>query len=213
MAIGYELEALVSIYSASAVRLSVSSRPPSWNSDEQSLPPSLPPNSKAEDRPPTSVPMYGGREKGSRDSQAWLDALNDYNAGLSPMERIRYEVNIPAWEAGEKLDGVEDELVPEEPPVMRVLVSLPPTYPNSSPPQLQLLGRYLGSFPIDTGLCEVGRSSFKSGAIASPRLRGTEPSADNSRQHHPHIHQLVRRAIHARRRVCLRRPHARTVAR
>jgi hypothetical protein len=36
---------------------------------------------------------------------------------------------------------------------MRVMVSLPPTYPNSSPPQLQLLGRYLGDFAIDTDLC------------------------------------------------------------
>jgi len=144
----------VSIYSPSAVRLSVSSRPPSWNPDEQSLPPVLQHGSKTQDGTPTSVAMNGAREKSKRDSQAWLDALKDYNAGLSPMERIRYEVNIPAWEAGEKLDGVDDELVPDEPPVMRVLVSLPPTYPNSSPPQLQLLGRYLGSFPIDTALCE-----------------------------------------------------------
>lgn len=154
MAIGYELEALVSIYSPSAVRLSITSRPSSWAPDDNPLPPVSRSSAKPEDGTPTSVEMNGAREKGKRESQAWLDALKDYNAGLSPMERIRYEVNIPAWEAGEKLEGVEDELVPDEPPVMRVLVSLPPTYPNSSPPQLQLLGRYLGSFPIDTALCE-----------------------------------------------------------
>jgi len=34
----------------------------------------------------------------------------------------------------------------------RILVSLPPTYPDSSPPQLQLLSRYIGAFQIDATL-------------------------------------------------------------
>jgi hypothetical protein len=34
----------------------------------------------------------------------------------------------------------------------RVLVSLPPTYPASSPPQLQLLSKYIGDFGVDPGL-------------------------------------------------------------
>ena len=35
---------------------------------------------------------------------------------------------------------------------LRILVSLPLTYPNSSPPQLQLLNRYIGPYRVDTGL-------------------------------------------------------------
>lgn len=34
----------------------------------------------------------------------------------------------------------------------RVLVSLPRTYPSSSPPQFQLLSRYIGPFSVDTDL-------------------------------------------------------------
>lgn len=34
----------------------------------------------------------------------------------------------------------------------RVLVSLPPTYPASSPPQLQILSRYIGAFQVDSVL-------------------------------------------------------------
>jgi hypothetical protein len=33
-----------------------------------------------------------------------------------------------------------------------ILVSLPPTYPASSPPQLQLLSRYIGPFSVDSAL-------------------------------------------------------------
>ncbi len=87
---------------------------------------------------------------------SWDDAVFDNDYGLSTGDRIRYEVTIPAWEEGEMLDGVKAEVMPEKAPRMRVLVSLPPTYPNSSPPQLQLLGRYLGSFSIDAGLCRFG---------------------------------------------------------
>src|SRR5260370_3508876 len=35
---------------------------------------------------------------------------------------------------------------------IRVLVSLPRTYPSSSPPQLQLLSRYIGAFGADANL-------------------------------------------------------------
>ncbi|KZW04178.1 UPF0029-domain-containing protein [Exidia glandulosa HHB12029] len=35
---------------------------------------------------------------------------------------------------------------------VRILVSLPPDYPASSPPQLQLLSRYIGSFGVSTDL-------------------------------------------------------------
>ncbi len=101
---------------------------------------------------PISIPM--GARRGRRDSVTWSDAVFDNDYGLGPGDRIRYEVNIPAWEDGDVLDGVDKEDMPGRAPLMRVLVSLPPTYPNSSPPQLQLLGRYLGSFSIDAGLCK-----------------------------------------------------------
>ncbi|KAF5393011.1 hypothetical protein D9757_001126 [Collybiopsis confluens] len=35
---------------------------------------------------------------------------------------------------------------------IRVLISLPPTYPAESPPQLQLLSRYIGAFGVDYNL-------------------------------------------------------------
>ncbi|KAG8218921.1 hypothetical protein J3R82DRAFT_4629 [Butyriboletus roseoflavus] len=35
---------------------------------------------------------------------------------------------------------------------IRILVSLPPSYPAKSPPQLQLLSRYIGSFGVDASL-------------------------------------------------------------
>lgn len=57
------------------------------------------------------------------------------------------------------LPGVRKEDMPKEVPMMRMLVSLPPTYPDSAPPQLQLLGRYLGNFGIDAGLCERNSQS------------------------------------------------------
>lgn len=41
---------------------------------------------------------------------------------------------------------------PHEDISVRVLISLPPTYPVSSPPQLQLLSRYVGAFGADSNL-------------------------------------------------------------
>jgi len=35
---------------------------------------------------------------------------------------------------------------------LRILVSLPPTYPSSAPPQLQLLSKYIGNFGADSAL-------------------------------------------------------------
>ncbi|WVQ97831.1 hypothetical protein IAU59_004946 [Kwoniella sp. CBS 9459] len=154
MAIGYELEALLSIYSPDSVKLSFPSRPaslvgPSPSAHTGSASISAHPSSG------TGGTMEGlssvKMEKG-RDSQQWNDAVWDAELGFTPGERIRYEITLPVWEEGEELDGVDKDVVPDQPPTMRVLVSLPPTYPNSSPPQLQLLGRYLGSFSIDSGL-------------------------------------------------------------
>lgn len=54
-------------------------------------------------------------------------------------EAIRYEVEL-------------NLLSPHEDISVRILVSLPQTYPASSPPQLQLLSRYVGAFGADSGL-------------------------------------------------------------
>ncbi|KAF8076779.1 ribosomal protein S5 domain 2-type protein [Lyophyllum atratum] len=56
-----------------------------------------------------------------------------------PDETIRYEVELSL-------------LSPHEDISVRILVSLPSTYPVSSPPQLQLLSRYVGAFGADSGL-------------------------------------------------------------
>lgn len=56
----------------------------------------------------------------------------------------------------------------------RLLVSVPPTYPASSPPQLQLLSRYIGPFQVDAELfatvlktyMSTGRVEFVPGEVA-----------------------------------------------
>ncbi|OCH95923.1 UPF0029-domain-containing protein [Obba rivulosa] len=59
-------------------------------------------------------------------------------------ETIRYEVklSIPSEVDTEDEDGYP----------LTILVSLPRTYPTSSPPQLQLLSRYIGPFGVDSAL-------------------------------------------------------------
>ena len=136
MAIGYELEALLAIYGPDSVKLSVSSRPSSFHPDYQS-------------------PKKTATRHTTRDGVMWEAAMLQEELGYSPGDRIRYEVSVPIWEDGEVLKGVDEESMPDKSPMMRVMVSLPPTYPGSSPPQLQLLGRYLGNFSIDTDLCKL----------------------------------------------------------
>lgn len=43
-------------------------------------------------------------------------------------------------------------LPPHDTISLQVLVSLPPSYPTTSPPQLQLLSRYIGAFGVDADL-------------------------------------------------------------
>ncbi|KAL7424396.1 hypothetical protein Q5752_000078 [Cryptotrichosporon argae] len=162
MQVGYELEALLAIYPG-AVRLSGASRAPTHaepsprGSLELARPPPPPP--LAEPHAPVAGPSSSAgallaslsAERGmsrARSEDSLVDAVD-------PAERIRYEVVLPAWEAGDApagTDGAANADLTNEPPRLRVLVSLPPTYPATSPPQLQLLGRYVGSFPIDAGL-------------------------------------------------------------
>ncbi|KAG1782965.1 ribosomal protein S5 domain 2-type protein [Suillus placidus] len=60
------------------------------------------------------------------------------NHSSSASGAIRYEVSL-------NLPSHEDISI-------RILVSIPPTYPTSSPPQLQLLSRYIGAFGVDSSL-------------------------------------------------------------
>lgn len=50
------------------------------------------------------------------------------------------------------LDGNNSLPTPHDNIPLTILVSLPPTYPASSPPQLQLLSRYIGPFGVDSAL-------------------------------------------------------------
>ncbi|KAG8900541.1 eIF2 kinase Gcn2p negative regulator [Tulasnella sp. 403] len=59
--------------------------------------------------------------------------------GWSPGDKIRFEV-------------VTTLSSPNEDVGIRVLVTLPPTYPVSTPPQVQLLSRYIGDFGVDAGI-------------------------------------------------------------
>lgn len=120
------------------------------------------PSSSAESSTTDLATALGGIANGSRSksanrrsSQSWRDALFDAEH-FSPNERIRYEVSVPIWEEGEVLPGVTPEAMEKAgpTPIMRLLVSLPPSYPATSPPQLQIMGKYLGNFGIDSGLCE-----------------------------------------------------------
>ncbi|OAX43230.1 ribosomal protein S5 domain 2-like protein [Rhizopogon vinicolor AM-OR11-026] len=60
------------------------------------------------------------------------------SSSFSTTEAIRFEVSL-------NLPSHEDTSI-------RILVSIPPTYPSSSPPQLQLLSRYIGAFGVDSSL-------------------------------------------------------------
>ncbi|KAK4684215.1 hypothetical protein P7C73_g5978, partial [Tremellales sp. Uapishka_1] len=146
MAIGYELEALLSMW-PNCVKLCIASRPPSW--DPSSAP------------PVTAYLPHDNSMEPSSSRQSFDESHFELDFGLVPGERIRYEITIPVWEEG---DGPEE--IEGKSPMMRVLVSLPPTYPNSSPPQLQLLGRYLGSFSIDAGLFgDITRTYISSSGV------------------------------------------------
>ena len=57
-----------------------------------------------------------------------------------------------------------DDPSPETP--ITILVSLPPTYPTSAPPQLQLLSRYIGPYGVDAALFgSVLRTYISRGAV------------------------------------------------
>lgn len=65
--------------------------------------------------------------------------------------RLRYEITLPAWEDGGLSPDDADAA-----PRIRVLVTLPAEYPDRAP-LLQIMGRYVGKYAIEPGLCEYGR--------------------------------------------------------
>ncbi|TBU43309.1 ribosomal protein S5 domain 2-type protein [Dichomitus squalens] len=87
----------------------------------------------------------------------------DHRPGVQNIDRqhpdpgtIRYEVTLEI----DSVDGSEQSY-----PV-NILVSLPPKYPTSAPPQLQLLSRYIGPFGVDAPLFgTVLRTYISQGAV------------------------------------------------
>ncbi|VDC07326.1 unnamed protein product [Peniophora sp. CBMAI 1063] len=72
--------------------------------------------------------------------QSWTPATEHEHAAYGAKEGVvRYQVNLSLSP-------------PHQDVSLRILVSLPPTYPSSSPPQLQLLSRYIGAFGVDAEL-------------------------------------------------------------
>ena len=61
------------------------------------------------------------------------------------MSALFCDVPVPFRRCSGSLPSHEDISI-------RILVSIPPTYPSSSPPQLQLLSRYIGAFGVDSSL-------------------------------------------------------------
>ncbi|KAI5124843.1 hypothetical protein M0805_007277 [Coniferiporia weirii] len=74
--------------------------------------------------------------------RAWRPSDSNESAGTYTYDKtVRYEVHLDLPPPHDSIDTR-----------FKILVSLPPTYPSSSPPQLQLLSRYIGSFSVDSGL-------------------------------------------------------------
>lgn len=75
------------------------------------------------------------------DSRAPSPSVEDPLLGWLPGDRIRFEVLTTL-----------QLTAPHEAVQIRILVTLPSAYPASSPPQLQLLSRYIGDFGVDAAL-------------------------------------------------------------
>ncbi|KAG9074328.1 eIF2 kinase Gcn2p negative regulator, partial [Ceratobasidium sp. UAMH 11750] len=72
----------------------------------------------------------------SESIRVWPISLSHPDSGHS---KIRFEI-ITSLQS------------PHEDVSLHILVTMPPSYPASSPPQLQLLSRYIGAFSVDPGL-------------------------------------------------------------
>ncbi|KAI0364591.1 UPF0029-domain-containing protein [Pilatotrama ljubarskyi] len=82
-----------------------------------------------------------------------------HGINMSEPGTIRYEVTLT-------IDAPTPHVGEESSYPVIILVSLPPTYPSSSPPQLQLLSRYIGPYGVDAGLFgTVLRTFISRGAV------------------------------------------------
>jgi len=79
-----------------------------------------------------AIHVWHGSRVGSPES------ISDGGSNINGTDTIRYVVSL--------------NLPSHEEVSIRILVSLPPSYPASSPPQLQLLSRYIGAFGVDSSL-------------------------------------------------------------
>ncbi|OCB87513.1 UPF0029-domain-containing protein [Sanghuangporus baumii] len=106
--------------------------------------------------------IYG---EDSHDSiKAWKPNGSNGNGGIGSDEKaVRYEVHLglpPPHDSPEAR--------------FRVLVSLPRSYPSSSPPQFQLLSRYIGPFGVDADLFGAVLRTFISSRGGVEFLPGSE---------------------------------------
>lgn len=165
VAIGLEMESLAAIYGEDACRLHTSeqgSRPSSIISARERATPG---SSRASSPPRASINGKNGTP-GLESTTASLANLqvNDELVNLAAGKRLRYEIVLPlfapddpSWRETQhrisSFDSVSiDENEATPPPLLRILVSLGPHYPSTTPPQLQLLGRYIGQFSMDADL-------------------------------------------------------------
>lgn len=168
VAIGLEMESLAAIYGEDACRLHTSdqpSRPSSMTSfkDKQQAENATPGSSRASSPRRAVFGNGSGSITGLENSIAGLQ-VNDELVNLAAGLRLRYELVLPlfapddpVWkETQERLGAMDsvavDQDEPATPPPLRILVSLGPRYPVTTPPQLQLLGRYVGQFSMDADL-------------------------------------------------------------
>lgn len=163
VAIGLEMESLAAIYGDEACRLHTSDQPsrPSSMVSLQDREKTTPGSSRG------SSPRRAAFERGRNGSVTGLESslaglqVNDELVNLAAGHRLRYELVLPlfapddpVWtETQARLGAVAAEHdEPASPPLLRILVSLGPRYPDTTPPQLQLLGRYVGQFSMDPDL-------------------------------------------------------------
>ncbi|KZT42952.1 succinic semialdehyde dehydrogenase [Sistotremastrum suecicum HHB10207 ss-3] len=76
---------------------------------------------------------------GDDNLRPWASDPNHNSQNGGTQESVRYEVctNLPA---------------PHDQVPIRILVTIPPSYPLTSPPQLQLLSKYIGAFGVNSSL-------------------------------------------------------------
>ncbi|KAJ9123267.1 hypothetical protein QFC22_001465 [Naganishia vaughanmartiniae] len=163
VAIGLEMESLAAIYGEDACRLHTSeqgSRPSSIISAKDRPTP----GSSRAGSPPRSATMNGKNGTTGLENTLANLQVNDELVNLAAGKRLRYEIVLPlfapddpSWRETQHRISLFDSVPIDEddaspPPLLRILVSLGPHYPSTAPPQLQLLGRYIGQFSMDADL-------------------------------------------------------------